>query len=216
VFIVDDHPVFREGLVRIINQEADLVVSGEAGDAAEALERIDASRPDLVVIDISLDGMNGLELVKSLRDRRPETRLLVVSMHPESLYAERALRAGANGYIMKRESGRTLLAAMRHVLDGKTHVSQELNELILRRVSDPGRRVGGSAVERLSDRELEVFQLIGQGFGTRQVAETLNVSMKTVETHREHIKEKLGVDSTSELVRRAIHWVHWKDPSQES
>jgi DNA-binding NarL/FixJ family response regulator len=212
VFIVDDHPVFREGLVRIINQEADLVVCGEAGNAAEALARVDAARPALVVIDISLDGMNGLELVKSLRGRLPESRLLVVSMHPESLYAERALRAGANGYIMKRESGRTLLAAMRHVLDGKTHVSQELNELILRRVSDPGRRAGGSAVERLSDRELEVFQLIGQGFGTRQVAETLSVSMKTVETHREHIKEKLGVDSTSELVRRAIHWVHRETP----
>ncbi len=212
VFIVDDHPVFREGLARIINQEKDMVVCGEATDAAEALRRAESLKPDLVVIDISLEGMNGIDLARSLRSRLPETRSLVVSMYPESLYGERVLRAGANGYVMKRESGRKLLAAMRHVLAGNTHVSPELNELILQKLSDRRRRPGGPAVQRLTDREFEVFELIGQGFGTREIAERLNVSMKTVETHREHIKEKFDVKRTAELVQRAIHWIHHDKP----
>jgi DNA-binding NarL/FixJ family response regulator len=212
VLIVDDHPVFREGLARIINQEKDLVVCGEAADATEALRNAENLNPDLVVIDISLEGTSGLTLAKSLRSRSPGMRLLVLSMHPESLYAERALRAGASGYVMKRESGRKLLAAMRHVLDGGIHVSHELYESILRRVASSGRGSEGSAIEGLSDRELEVFQLIGQGFGTRQISERLSMSMKTVETHREHIKEKLSLDSTSTLVQRAIHWVHREAP----
>jgi DNA-binding NarL/FixJ family response regulator len=212
VFIVDDHPVFREGLVRIINQEQDLVVCGDAADAREALRLAESLKPDLVIIDISLEGTNGIDLAKTLRSRLPRSRLLVVSMHPESLYGERALRAGVHGYVMKRESGSGLLAAIRRVLDGKTHVSLELNEAILRRVADSGRDSARSAVERLSDRELEVFQLIGQGFGSRQISERLNVSMKTVETHREHIKEKLNLDSTTELVQRAIHWIHHEHP----
>jgi len=212
VFIVDDHPVFREGLARIINQEKDLVVCGEAMDAAEALHRAESLKPDLVVIDVSLDGMNGIDLAKSLRSRLPKTRSLVVSMYPESLYGERALRAGADGYVMKRESGRKLLAAMRHVLAGNTHVSPELNELILQKLSGRGGRPAGSTTERLSDREFEVFELIGQGFGTREIAERLNVSMKTVETHREHIKGKLNVERTAELVQRAIHWTRHDRP----
>ena len=208
VLIVDDHPVFREGLVRIINQEKDLAVCGEAADATEALRSAENLQPDLVVIDISLEGTSGIDLAKSLRSRCPGMRLLVLSMHPESLYAERALRAGASGYVMKRESGRKLLAAMRDVLDGRMHVSPEFQESILRRVASSGRASRGSPVEGLSDRELEVFQLIGQGCGTRQISERLNMSMKTVETHREHIKEKLSLDSTFTLVQRAIHWVH--------
>jgi DNA-binding NarL/FixJ family response regulator len=212
VFIVDDHPVFREGLARIINQEKDLVVCGQAADAAEALQGAASAKPDAVVIDISLEGTNGIDLAKALRARLPDTRLLILSMHPESLYAERALRAGANGYVMKRESGRKLLAAIRCVLEGKTHVSPELNELILRRVSTPRPDSARSSIERLSDRELEVFQLIGQGVGSRQIAERLGVSVKTVATHREHIKEKLHLDTTSALVQRAIHWVHRERP----
>jgi DNA-binding NarL/FixJ family response regulator len=157
VLIVDDHPVFREGLVRIINQEKDLVVCGEAADATEALRSAENLRPDLVVIDISLEGTSGIDLAKSLRSRCPGMRLLVLSMHPESLYAERALRAGASGYVMKRESGRKLLAAMRDVLDGRMHVSPEFQESILRRVASSGRGSRGSPVEGLSDRELEVF-----------------------------------------------------------
>src|SRR5262245_36250870 len=166
VFVVDDHPVFREGLARIINHEKDLVVCGEASDAADALRRVERLKPDLVIIDIALEGMNGIDLARSLRSRLPASRLLIVSMHPESLYGERALRAGANGYVMKRESGRTLLAAMRRVLAGKTHVSAELNERILRQLSGQAPEAAGPAVERLSDRELEVFELIGQGLGT--------------------------------------------------
>jgi DNA-binding NarL/FixJ family response regulator len=212
ILIVDDHPVFREGLVRIVNQEKDLVACGEAASAAEALARVDDARPDLVVIDISLEGTSGIDLLKALRGRLPGTRFLVLSMHPESLYGERALRAGAHGYVMKRESGRTLLAAIRHVLDGKTYIGPDLNEQILRRLAAPAREARASAVDRLSDRELEVFQLIGQGLGTRQISERLGVSMKTVESHREHIKEKLHLDSTSTLVQRAIHWVHHGGP----
>lgn len=206
VFIVDDHPVFREGLARIVNQETDLIVCGEAGTASEALRRAESLKPDLVIIDIALEGMNGIDLAKALRSRLRDTRLLVVSMYPESLYGERALRAGADGYVMKRESGRNLLAAMRRVLAGNTHVSHELNELILQRLSARGGHASSRAMEGLSDREFEVFQLIGQGLGTREIAERLNVSMKTVETHREHIKEKLHVERTAELVQRAIHW----------
>lgn len=208
LFIIDDHPVFREGLVRIINQEKDLTVCGEASDAAEALRQIEAMKPDMAMIDISLEGMNGIDLTKTLRNRFPSLKLLILSMHPESLYAERALRAGANGYVMKRESGRKLLSAIRHVLEGKTHISPELNELLLQTLSHPEKNKKTSAVGQLSDRELEVFQLIGQGFSTRQIAEKLNVSMKTVETHREHIKEKMSLSSTSDLVQRAIHWIH--------
>src|SRR5262245_37695278 len=137
ILIVDDHPVFRDGLVRLINQEKDLLVCGEAADGPDALRRADSLKPDLVVIDISLEGMSGIDLAKSLRARLPRTRMLVVSMHPESLYAERALRAGANGYVMKRESGRTLIDAIRHVLDGRTYISQELNANILQRVTAP-------------------------------------------------------------------------------
>jgi DNA-binding NarL/FixJ family response regulator len=212
VFIVDDHPVFREGLVRIINQERDLIVCGEAADAPEALFRVESAKPDLVLIDISLEGMSGIDLLKSLRGRLPDTRFLVLSMHPESLYGERVLRAGGHGYVMKRESGRALLAAIRHVLEGKTHIGPDLNEQILRRLASPARDQGGAAVDRLSDRELEVFQLIGLGFGTRQIAERLSMSMKTVETHREHIKEKLRLDTTPDLVQWAIHWVHGEKP----
>lgn len=209
ILIVDDHAVFREGLVRIVNQEKDLAVCGEASDAAEALEKAAALKPDLAVVDISLEGVGGLEVVKSLRARFPEMRLLMLSMHPESLYGERALRSGANGYVMKREGGRSLLTAVRHVLDGKTHVSRELNELILQKASLPS----GAGVDVLSNRELEVFQLIGQGFGTREIAERLSISMKTVETHRENIREKLGLSGTPDLVRRAIHWIHRERPA---
>jgi DNA-binding NarL/FixJ family response regulator len=213
VFIVDDHPVFREGLARIINRENNLVVCGEASGAAEALRRLDRLKPDLVIVDIALEGMNGIDLARSVRTRLPDSRVLMVSMYPESLYGERALRAGAHGYVMKRESGRTLLAAMRRVLAGKTYVSRQLNERILRHLSCPGRAAPGPEVDRLSDRERQVFELIGQGLGTRAIAERLGVSMKTVETHREHIKDKLGLGRTAELVQRAIQWVHHDRPA---
>lgn len=207
IFVVDDHPVFREGLVRVLNQEGDLTVCGEADDAAETLKAIGNAAPDLAVVDISLDGMNGIDLAKTLRAQYPDIRILVLSMHPESLHAERALRAGANGYIMKKQPGRTLLSAVRAVLEGKTYISPELNERLLQGLTG-GPSAPASAIEVLSNRELEVFRLIGQGFGTRQIADTLSMSMKTVESHRQHIKEKLQLSNTTELVQRAIHWIH--------
>jgi len=217
ILIVDDHGVFREGLIRIISQEKDLNVCGEATDAAEALEQIPRLKPDLVMVDISLEGMNGIDLTKNLRERFPTIRILVLSMHKESLYAERALRAGANGYIMKRERGQKLLGAIRHVLNGETYVSEELNKVILERLSLPGRDQGASSIDRLSDRELEVFRLIGQGYGTRQIADSLHLSMKTVESHRENIRTKLNLQSTFELVQHAIHWsFNETDPSKPS
>lgn len=207
VFVVDDHAVFRDGLVRILQQEKDLEVCGEATDAGEALKELEKMKPDLAIIDISLEGANGIDLTKTVRARFPAMRILVLSMHKESLYAERALRAGANGYIMKRESGATLLEAVRRILQGSIYVSEKLNELLLHRVSNPGHEHGASPVDQLSDRELEVFQLIGHGYGTRQIAEKLNLSMKTVESHREHIRDKLDIVNTFELVRFAIHWI---------
>lgn len=208
IFVVDDHPVFREGLVRVLNQEKDLEVVGEAENALEALKAVARLRPDLVIVDISLDGANGLDLSRSLRQHIPTIRILVLSMHKETLHAERALRSGANGYIMKRESGRQLLQAVRQVLGGQTYVSDPIKELLLQKLSETPQAASQSPEDLLSDREFEVFQLIGQGYGTRQIADELHLSMKTVESHREHIREKMHIPSTFELVQRAIHWVH--------
>jgi DNA-binding NarL/FixJ family response regulator len=208
IYVVDDHPVFREGLIRVINQEKDLAVCGEASDATETLKKIDDLKPDLFVVDISLEGVNGIDLIKMLRSRDQKGRILVLSMHDESLHAERALKAGANGYITKREGSRNLLTAIRHVLDGKTFISTDLNERLLQKLANPSQEGKTSPSEILSDRELEVFQFIGRGYGTREIATELNVSMKTVETHREHIREKLKLKNTFELVKRAIHWIH--------
>ena len=209
VLIVDDHAVFREGLVRILSQEKDLMVCGEAPDALEALRLATQMKPDLAIVDVSLEGMNGIDLTKNFHARFPSMRILVLSMHKETLHAERALRAGANGYIMKRESGRKLLAAIRQVLNGQTYVSEELNEYLLGKLYS--RETGASTVERLSDRELEIFRLIGQGYGTRQIADSLHLSMKTVEFHRENIRAKLNLNSTFELVQQAIHWTHYEN-----
>jgi DNA-binding NarL/FixJ family response regulator len=208
VLVVDDHPVFREGLVRVLNQERDLTVCGEAADASEALKLLGTLKPDLIIVDISLEGMNGIDLIKSIRTQQPRLAILVLSMHKESLYAERALRAGANGYLMKRESGQKLLGAIRQVLRGQTYASDDFKEHILRGAMGTKESLKSSPMERLSDRELEVFQRIGQGYGTRQIAEELNLSMKTIETYREHLREKLSLKSTFELVQYAIGWVH--------
>jgi DNA-binding NarL/FixJ family response regulator len=208
ILVIDDHAVFREGLVRILSQEKDLVVAAEAMDAPQALRLLETLRPDLIVVDIALEGMNGIDLTKTIRARYPDVRILTLSMHKEALYAERALRAGSNGYIMKRESGRKLLDAIRQILNGQTYISKELNELVLQKLSNPNRKLGSFTVDMLSDRELEVFQLIGQGYGTRQIADELNISMKTVEAHREHIRAKCTLGSNFDLVQQAIHWVH--------
>jgi len=206
IFIVDDHPLFREGLVGLVKRETDLAVCGEADNAPQALSAIESLKPDLVLADIGLPGKSGLELVKDIRAVRPELAVLVISMHDETLYAERVLRAGGRGYIMKQEGGKKLMQAIRQVLDGKIYVSEKMSADILEIFS--GRRAGaeGSPVEQLTDREFEVFQLLGPGKGTRDIAEKLHLSVKTVEAHRANIKTKLKLKSSPELIRSAVRW----------
>jgi len=206
VLIVDDHPMMRQGLAQLIEHEADLCVCGQADRARQALETIAASQPDLVLVDISLPDRSGLELIKDVHALRPNLPLLVVSMHDEALYAERVLRAGGRGYVMKQEGGKILMQAIRQVLGGQIYVSEKMSAKILEIFS--GRRADNlqSPVERLSDREFEVFQLVGQGQGTRQIAQRLHLSVKTVEVHRANIKRKLALKSGADLVRYAIRW----------
>jgi DNA-binding NarL/FixJ family response regulator len=205
ILIVDDHAVFRDGLQRLISLEKGLDVCAQAADANEALEKAGRYHPDMTIIDVVLEGTNGIELTKALRSRFPKMRLLVLSMHKEILYAERALRAGANGYIMKRENGESLMAAIRSVLDGQTYVSAEFNAHLLEKLSNPKGDTNVPATDRLTDREMEVFRLIGQGYGTKQIAQELSLSMKTIIFHRTNIRTKLNMNSTFELVQFAIH-----------
>jgi len=207
VLIVDDHPIVRQGLRSLINQENDLHVCGEAGGAGEALKALNTLKPDLLLVDISLKGPDGLELTKSVRALEPDLPILIVSMHDETLYAERVLRAGANGYIMKEEVAQNVVQAIRKVLGGDIYMSDRMRQKILRGVAGQRSNTTTSAIERLSDRELEVFRLIGQGHGTRNIAEELHLSVKTIETYRAHIKEKLGLNNATELVRQAVQWV---------
>ena len=207
VLIVDDHPIVRQGLRSLIDQEQDLHVCGEAGSAGEALKSLSAVKPDLLLVDISLKGPDGLELTKSIRALEPDLPILIVSMHDETLYAERVLRAGANGYIMKEEVAQNVVHAVRKVLSGDIYMSDRMRQKILRGVAGQRSNTTSSAIERLSDRELEVFRLIGQGHGTRKIAEELHLSVKTIETYRAHIKEKLGLSNATELVRQAVQWV---------
>jgi len=212
VLIVDDHPMMREGLAQLIDHEPDLSAALQASTAAQALEAIAQLLPDLALIDISLPDKNGLELIKDLQILHPNLPILVVSMHDESLYAERVLRAGGRGYIMKQEGGKKLMEAIRHVLNGQIYVSEKISSRILENFS--GRRLDSvhSPIERLSDREFEVFQLIGQGQGTRQIAQHLHLSVKTVEVHRANIKRKLELKGATDLVRFAIRWTEAQGP----
>ncbi len=207
LFIVDDHPMLRQGLAQLINNEPDLIVCGEAEDAARALDAINALKPDLALVDISLTGRNGLELIKDIQAMHPGLPVLVLSMHDESLYAERVLRAGGRGYIMKQEGGKKLMQAIRLVLSGQVYVSEKMSARILEIFSGHRARTGTSPIEQLTDREFEVFQMIGQGRGTRQIAEALHLSVKTVEVHRLHIKDKLSIADAPSLVRHAVRWV---------
>ena len=207
VLIVDDHPLLRDGLAKVINQQADLAVCGEAADARAGLAAAAQLRPDVVIADLTMDEGNGLDLIKDLHLRQPGLPVLVLSMHHENLYAERAVRAGARGYVMKREPIDAVLAALRKVLSGQMALSEE----IVRRLLDaPGRvrkPAATSPAEVLSDRELEVFRLLGQGSGTRQIAEKLRLATSTVETYRAGIKQKLGLTRAPELVARAAQFV---------
>jgi DNA-binding NarL/FixJ family response regulator len=208
ILIVDDHPVFREGLIRILNQVKEWQVVGEASGSADAMKLVGTLRPELAIIDFSLEGSNGIDLIRDVRSRHAEIRILMLSMHKESLYAERALRAGANGYIMKSESGARLVESIRQVLSGQTYVSETMKEALLQKLTGSSRDVSQAPEELLSDREFEIFQLIGQGYGTRQIADDLSLSIKTVESHREHIRDKMHLATTFELVQSAIHWMN--------
>jgi DNA-binding NarL/FixJ family response regulator len=205
VFLVDDHPLVREGLANLINHQDDLAVCGEAEDSCGATTGIEKTRPDVALIDISLKNESGLELVKNLESKFPTVALIVLSMHDEALYAERALRAGARGYVMKRETTKSMLTAIRCVLEGDTYVSNRVVNLMARRMSSR-KAAAKSPVERLSDRELEIFRLLGQGRTTSQIAEDLRLSLKTVQAYCARAKEKFGVNSLTELLRAAIRW----------
>jgi DNA-binding NarL/FixJ family response regulator len=206
VFLVDDHPLVREGLANLINGQNDLVVCGEAEDSAGAITGITKTRPDVALVDISLKNESGLELVKNLENQFPLVALIVLSMHDEALYAERALRAGARGYVMKRETTKSVLASIRRVLEGGVYVSERVVNSMARRFSSSPKRLESSPVERLSDRELEIFRLLGQGRTTAQIAEDLHLSLKTVQAYCARAKEKFGVSSLGELLRAAIRW----------
>jgi DNA-binding NarL/FixJ family response regulator len=206
VLVVDDHPIVRQGLALLINQEPDLVVSGQAEEGEAALAALAADRPDIVVLDVSLPGVDGLELLRIIRSTDPALPVLVLSMHDESVYAERALRAGANGYIMKQEATEKVLVALRRILAGEVYVSERFAARLLGQIVARPRQQRQTPIASLSDRELEVFQLIGEGRGTRQIAEELHLSVKTVESYQAHIKEKLGLRGARELMQRAIEW----------
>lgn len=207
VFLVDDHPIVRERLAELIGQEGDLEVCGEAEDAIAALKQVEALRPDVAIVDITLKDTYGIELIKDLKERHPKLPVLVLSMHDESLYGERAIRAGAKGYLNKQEATKKVVTAIRTVLAGQMFVSETMTATILQRMSGGKRVEAGEPTDVLTDRELEVFQLLGQGVGVKQIAENLFVSVKTVEAHREHIKQKMGIKSSSELLRFAIEYL---------
>ncbi len=206
IYLVDDHPIVRQGLIKLIEQEEELEVCGEAGSVCEALEGIKASEPDVVLVDISLENSNGLELIKAIDDLGLKIPMLVLSMHDESLYAEHALRSGASGYVMKQAASSTLISAIEKVLDGEIYVSKTMSSQMLKMAFKSGDDTR-SGTESLSLRELEVFELIGRGHSTREIADQLHLSVKTIETYRAHIKEKLQLRSGTELMKHAIHWV---------
>lgn len=206
VFVVDDHPLVREGLTNLINGQNDLIVCGEAKDSAQAINGIGKARPNVALIDISLENESGLELVKQLKTQFPQVALIILSMHDEALYAERALRAGAQGYVMKHETSKSVLASIRQVLGGGVYVSERIVKRMALKLTSSRKPIISSPVERLSDRELEIFRLLGQGRTTSQIAADLNLSLKTVQAYCARAKEKFGVASLTELLHAAIRW----------
>jgi DNA-binding NarL/FixJ family response regulator len=211
IFVVDDHPVMRRGYSYLIGAEMDMEICGEAESARAALEQMGEASPDLALVDLTLKGMGGLELIKRLQAQYPDVRVLVVSMHDETLYADRALRAGARGYIMKDEVESAIVKAIRRILDGGVYVSDALSTKILLQYTGAVPGKGESPLDRLSDRELEVFESMGRGYGTREIAERLALSPKTIDSYRSRIKDKLAIDRNSELTRRAVIWVESQD-----
>ena len=212
VLLVDDHPFMRAGLAGLIDRQPDLRVCGEAGNPAEAFQQLAKCQPDLVLTDLTMPGRSGLEFIKDLRAADATVAILVVSMHDEVVQAERALRAGARGYIMKEAGGENLLTAIRQVLRGEVYVSPRMSARILEGLSGTKPRGSTSPIEQLTDREFEIFQLIGQGKSTRDIAEQLHLSPKTVDVHRSHIKEKLDLKDVTSLIRHAVRWVETQKP----
>ncbi|MCX7016629.1 MAG: response regulator transcription factor [Candidatus Sumerlaeota bacterium] len=206
VLIVDDHPVVRYGLAQLIDGQKDLAVCGQASGISEAIRVVQDSKPHLAIIDISLQGANGIELIKQIKALDKSVKMLVWSMHDESLFAERALHAGALGYLNKKEAAETILEAIRQVLAGKVYLSPRMTERVMQRLMQ-GKPADGLPTDALSDREMEVFELIGRGMATREIAESLHLSPKTIEAHRDNVKKKLGAETNAELVRRAVQWV---------
>src|SRR5271156_3581294 len=206
VLLVDDHPIVRQGLALLIDREADLCVCGEAEGANSAFQAIAGLQPDIVVLDISLSGPDGLDVLKEIRMKTAALPVLILSMHDESIYAERAMRAGANGYIMKQEATEKVLIAIRRILQGDVYLSDRLTTTMLQQYVRGGAHTKSSPLLNLTDRELEVFRLIGEGHGTRQIADELHLSVKTIESYQAHIKEKLALRNARELVQHAIEW----------
>jgi DNA-binding NarL/FixJ family response regulator len=211
IYIVDDHAMFRDGLRQMINLEPDMTVCGDAPDANQALADLRQLQPDLAIVDISLAGSNGIDLVKAIKKEFDDLPVLVVSMHDESLYGERSLRAGAMGYVMKTEPAKTVLAALRKVLRGEVHISEKMASAVVTKFLQ-GTPQPPSPLESLSDRELEVFRMLGQEKGTRQIAEEINVALPTVGTFKNRIKEKLGMKNSTEMILYAIQWFRQENP----
>jgi len=206
VLVVDDHPLMRQGLAMLINQQQDIQVCGEAEDAQAAIHAIAELHPDILILDISLNGPDGLDVLKNIRTFNPDLPVLILSMHDEAIYAERALRARANGYIMKQEATEKVLVAVRRILNGEVYLSERMSNKMLQQYIGGAPSMIQSRIASLSDRELEVFRMIGEGRGTREIAEELHLSIKTVETYQAHIKEKLALRSGRELIQHAIQW----------
>jgi DNA-binding NarL/FixJ family response regulator len=209
--VLDDHPVFRQGLGALIRSDERYEVFAEVGTPEEALAALERGVPDIALVDISLPGHNGLDLVKSLKAAHPEMQVLIISMHDEVVYAERALKAGARGYVMKQEAASVVLDAIKTVLSGKIYVSAAMRDRLLETMFNRRESAEAASVERLSDRELEVLELIGQGYGAAETAKALNLSVKTVNAYRDHIKIKLRLDGAGELRRFAVKWVQSRD-----
>jgi len=206
VFIVDDHPVFRDGVRRMLEGDGKFTVCGEAGTAAETITALSRQRPDLLVLDLNLPGKSGLELLQDVHAMMPDLPVLVVSMHEEEFFAERVLRAGGRGYVMKMEGPEKIMAAVHRIMAGRVAVSEQMSSTILDSLSRPATKKSSSVISALTTREFEVFRLIGQGKDTHEIADALHLSTKTVDTHRVNIKSKLGVKNNTELVRQAVCW----------
>jgi DNA-binding NarL/FixJ family response regulator len=207
LLIVDDHPIFRHGISQLIRQLRDVTICGEADNAQSALEAMRRHTPDVILMDISMPGKNGIELIKLMLAEQPRLIILVLSMHDESIYALRALRAGAKGYVMKQQAMENVLDALRKVIDGGIYISPQFGEKLVFKVIQGSDSDLGTPVDKLSDRELEVLQLFGRNKSTREIADTLHLSVKTIETHRAHIKEKLGFKDADEMVKFAVEWI---------